>query len=71
MDVVKQQGVWAQCTQCGNIDFLDISVPIDTLYITTTCKKCKNHKALNCGSDKNSIYLYYDNTKDPRWYHYD
>ena len=52
MRMAKKQGTWGQCTKCGNIDFLDISVPIDVLYIASTCKKCKNHKMLNCGNNK-------------------
>lgn len=70
VDIIKQQGVWAQCTQCGDIVFLDISVPIDTLYITTTCKRCENNKALNCGSNQEDIYIYYDPSLDKRYYRY-
>ena len=70
MDTIKQQGVWTQCTQCGNIDFLNISVPVDTLYITTTCKKCKNNKALNCGDKQEDIYMYYNSSLDRRYYQY-
>lgn len=67
----KGKGCWVQCTMCGEIYHIEDVVPIDKLYITSYCPRCDNTKGLNCGSDKNSIYLYYDNTKDPRWYHYD
>lgn len=66
--MAKKQGTWGQCTKCGNIDFLDISVPIDVLYIASTCKKCKNHKMLNCGNNKEDIYEYYDPILDKRYY---
>ena len=68
MCMAKKQGTWGQCTKCGNIDFLDISVPIDVLYIASTCKKCKNHKMLNCGNNKEDIYEYYDPILDKRYY---
>lgn len=70
MDTVKQQGVWAQCTQCGNVDFLNINVPIDMLYIDSICKKCKNNKALNCGDKQEDIYKYYNPNLDNRYYRY-
>ena len=69
MDMIKQQGMWAQCTQCGKIDFFDISVPIDTVYINMKCNKCGNIKMLNCGDKQEDIYKYYDYCLDSRYYY--
>ena len=70
VDMTKQQGVWAQCTQCGAVDFFDISIPIDTLYINIACKKCDNNKMLNCGNNQEDIYKYYNCSLDSRYYQY-
>lgn len=67
--VSKERGVWIQCQSCGNIYHIEKDVPIDQLYVASTCPKCNGKKGLNCGSDKNDIYLFYDCTKDPRWYY--
>ena len=61
---------WVQCTQCGRISYIDESVPIDKLYVKTTCEKCGNAKAINCGSKKEDIVLYYDPYLDERWFRY-
>ena len=66
----KDKGTWIQCSQCGQVYWIEEEVPIDKLYITSYCPRCDGIRGLNCGSDKNNIYLYYDNTKDPRWYYY-
>lgn len=70
MDAARNQGVWVQCTQCGKVYFIQESVPIDKLYITSVCSRCGNQKGLNCGDNKEDVYIYYDPTLDERFYKY-
>lgn len=66
----RKQGCWVQCVNCGKIHHIQEAVPIDKLYVECTCPKCGHYKGLNCGENKESIYLYYDPTLDERYYNY-
>lgn len=70
MVTAKQRGAWIQCQDCGHVYYMEESVPIDKLYITSYCPRCDGTKGLNCGSDASDVYLYMDITKDPRYYEY-
>lgn len=59
---------WIQCNECGAIYQIPRSVPIDKLYVTSCCPECGYMTGLNLGDKEEDIYLYYDYTKDSRWY---
>lgn len=66
-----RQGCWLQCTQCGEIYFVDQKVPIDKLYVTSVCARgCGCEQALNLGDDESEIYYYYNSNLDERFYQY-
>lgn len=66
----KDKGIWVQCTQCGEIYYLDESVPIDRLYVTSICPRCGHDRGLNCGDKEEDIYFYADIVLDGRYYQY-
>ena len=67
----EKSGTWIQCRACGKIYQVDDCVPIDKLYITSFCPRCEDYsKGLNCGDSKDDVYLFYDCTKDRRYYQY-
>ena len=70
VDTGKGKGCWVQCCQCGNIYHIKEPVPAEKLYITSECERCGNEKALNCGNNKDDIYIYYDQVLDERFYTY-
>ena len=71
LDTVKEQGTWIQCQQCGEIYFIQESVPIDKLYVASFCPRCDEYtKGLNCGDSIEDIYLFANINVDPRYYQY-
>lgn len=68
MKYSKGKSTYLQCTNCGNIYKVDQAFSTESLYIDSLCKCCGNKKALNLGEDENDIYIYYDVTKDERYY---
>lgn len=68
MVTASPKGTWVQCTLCGNIHFIEETVPIDKLYIAAICTKCNNDRAINCGDKKEDVVLYYDPYLDGRYY---
>ncbi len=70
MSAGKEKGCWVQCCQCGNIYHIQEPVPIDRLYVTSECTRCGNERGLNCGNNKDDIYIYYDQVLDERFYKY-
>ena len=69
MVTAGNQGTWVQCTHCGHIYHIDDKVPIDKLYVASGCPRCENFKALNCGENREDVYLYYDPVLDKRFYY--
>lgn len=60
-----------QCMKCGHLYWIEDPPNIDEneLYIKIKCEHCKhttNH--LWVGNKPEDLYLYYDVTKDPRYY---
>ena len=60
-----------QCMNCGHLRWIEDPPDIDEdkLYIKMKCEYCKqtlNH--LWVGTEPGDKYLYYDVTKDPRYY---
>lgn len=63
-------GTYLQCCNCGEIFRVKRKYKDEALYIKSLCSRCGNRKALNLGEDKSDIYLYYDVTKDDRYFNY-
>jgi hypothetical protein len=62
-----------QCVSCGHLSWIDDPPDIDEdeLYIKLRCSKCKqmvNH--LWVGTEPGEEYIYYDTTKDARYFIY-
>lgn len=68
----EHNGSFVQCQYCGNIYYyLDQEeIPIDAFIIDSVCPNCGHTRALNCGENKEDIYLYMNETLDPRYYQY-
>lgn len=58
---------YVQCTTCGHV-YQTKKLNIETIYINHECPKCKGPHGLNIGHDILDKYLYYDVTKDERYY---
>jgi hypothetical protein len=60
-----------QCRSCGFIHKEKIKFNINDLYIDMICPKCKKKiPHLWVGEKPEDIYLYFDNTLDPRYFNY-
>lgn len=71
MKIVSEQGCWIQCQHCGRIYHIRDTVPIDKLYVTSFCPRCNDYTTgLNCGRNKDELYLYANVNVDPRYYEY-
>ena len=62
-----------QCMQCGHLHWIEDppNIDEDELYTKIECKSCKqtvNH--LWVGNQPEDLYLYYDVSKDERFYNY-
>ena len=67
----KDKGCWIQCQQCGDIYWIEEEVPIDKLYVASVCPRCGDYgNGLNCGDNKDDLYLYMNENLDPRYYMY-
>ena len=67
----EKQKAQFQCMHCGHLYWIEDPPDIDEdeLYIKIRCSRCKqtaNH--LWVGSTPEDTYLYYDVTKDNRYY---
>ena len=66
----EHNGSFVQCQCCGNIYYTEREIPIDAFMIYDICPMCGLTKALNCGKNKEDIYLYANESLDPRQYTY-
>ena len=62
-----------QCMHCGHLHWIEDppNIDEDELYTVMKCKSCKqitNH--LWVGNQPEDLYLYYDVSKDERFYNY-
>lgn len=60
---------YVQCQYCGHIYQIASKVSVEESIIESECPKCGDMTGLNLGDKEEDIYLYYDCTKDPRWYY--
>lgn len=64
----KNNGSFMQCQYCGNIYHVEQEIPIDAFIIDIVCPECGHTRALNCGENKEDIYIYMNENFDPRCY---
>ena len=64
----EKKVTYIQCQTCGEIYKISYAVRIDELYVQTHCPNCGLATGLNLGDKEEDKYLYYDCTKDPRYY---
>ena len=63
---------YSQC-QCGRIQQAELKKckVIDDIYVELYCPRCRQTmRHLLCGDKEEDIYIYYDVTKDLRFYNY-
>lgn len=70
MILEEKEGTWIQCTHCGEIYYINQKVPIDKMYVALVCPRCECGTGLNCGSDEEEIYCFYNPNLDERFYQY-
>lgn len=70
MEPREHKGSFVQCQYCGNIYYTEQEIQIDQLMVNIVCPKCGYSRALNCGENKEDIYLYMNESIDPRYYLY-
>ena len=61
---------FVQCQNCGNIFLVDQEVSIDDFIVNAQCQKCGNKKAINCGNNREDVWLYANVNVDERYYIY-
>ena len=66
----EHNGSFVQCQYCGNIYYTEQEIPIDAFIINLKCPNCGDIRALNCGKNREDIYLYMNEALDPRYYLY-
>lgn len=69
MESKEHNGSFVQCQYCGNIYYTEQEISSDDFIINVLCPNCGHRRALNCGENREDIYLFYDHTKDPRGYY--
>ena len=69
MEPREHNGGFMQCQYCGHIYYTEQKILSDELIIKSWCPRCEHKIALNCGESKEDVYLFYDYTKDPRYYY--
>ena len=70
MDMTRREKTWIQCTECGEIYTIDRSVSIEKMYVASVCPRCGNKRGLNCGHNKDDLYLFMNVNLDYRYYKY-
>ena len=65
-----QDGNYVQCHNCGRVYYTKDSFSEEDFIVESKCPTCQDTKGINCGKNKEDIYLFYDNTKDPIFYLY-
>lgn len=65
-----EKRTYIQCRNCGHIYYINDNLSIEDFIVKSECPKCGNKYGINCGKNIEDIYLFYDNTKDPRFYLY-
>lgn len=70
MESKEHNGSFVQCQYCGNIYYTEQEIPIDAFIIDDICPVCGHTRALNCGKNKENVYLYINESLDPRQYLY-
>lgn len=70
MGTRKIEKTWIQCTECGEVYCIEKRISIEKMYVTSVCPRCGNEKGLNCGHDKDDLYLFADVNMDWRYYKY-
>lgn len=68
MDLKKKKCCHIQCQICGIIYTVQRNIPIEKMYVKVNCPNCGIVTGLNLGDNEDDVYVYYDNTKDPRFY---
>ena len=66
----EHNGSFVQCQYCGDIYYIDRDIPVDAFIVKSICPNCGYKKALNCGKDREDIYLYMNESLDSRYYTY-
>lgn len=67
----KEESTLVQCTNCGEINYINWYIPFSKDYIKLFCPKCKEyHMQLNLGQNEDDKYLYMDINIDQRYYRY-
>lgn len=66
----EHNGSFVQCQYCGNIYYTEQEISIDAFIINLKCPLCGYKKALNCGTNREDIYLYMNESLDPKQYTY-
>lgn len=66
----EHNGSFVQCQYCGSIYYTEREIPIDAFIIYDICPTCGLTEVLNCGKNREDIYLYANESLDPRQYLY-
>lgn len=68
---MKTEGYY-QCCSCGTVHYIKYPYKANDLYSTLWCNECEDEENhLWVGDTMDDIYIYYDVTKDERYFIYD
>ena len=68
--VQERENTWIQCQCCGKLYQIDKKVPLSASMVKMECPRCGSYSGLNCGSNKDDVYLYLNPNVDERYYNY-
>ena len=64
----EKEYTYIQCQNCGHLYTVDNKIPIFMSIINSKCPRCDKNVGLNCGNNKEDIYLYMNENLDWRYY---
>ena len=60
---------YVQCTQCGNVHYINDYIPFEKDYLKSFCPNCCEATThLNLGQNEEDKYIYMDINLDSRYY---
>lgn len=64
----SEDKTYLQCTNCGEIYQVRGKIDMSNVYVNSYCQCCGHVKALNCGNNREDLYIYSDINLDKRYY---
>lgn len=63
-------GSYVQCVYCGEIYHTTETLPVEEFIVKVECPNCGVKKGINCGDNREDIYVYANPNINPHYYEY-